>query len=237
MVGFENITMKAIILAAGEGKRLWPLTKSKPKPLLLVSRKTIIDRIIEELPDEITELIIVIGYKGDQIKEHLGTHVLGRPVTYVYQEKQLGTAHALGLCRQYIKPGERFMYIVGDDLHKKEFFEKLLKNERAVLVQEQEHPEHFGVVEVSEDGFVKSIEEKPEHPKSNLVSTGVFVLDDTLFNYQARLQDNGEYYMTDQIQKMIKDHKLKAEKTDFWQPIGYPEDLDRAEELLKKYDA
>src|SRR3989344_8985294 len=109
--------MKAIILAAGEGKRMRPLTLTKPKPMLEVLDKPLLHWIIDSLPEEITEIILVIGYKGDQIKKYFGNSFGGRKITYIEQKEQLGTAHALKLVKPILKNGERFIFMYADDLH------------------------------------------------------------------------------------------------------------------------
>lgn len=229
--------MKAVILAGGKGTRLLPLTENTPKPMVLVSGKPILERILNELPDQVLEVFIIVGYLADQIKDYFGDSYNGKNITYIQQDQLLGTAHALGLCRSYIKPGEKFFYLVGDDLHKKSALTKLAEHDLAVLVKEHPEPHRFGVIEIDESGAVKSIEEKPKNPKSNFVSTGVYVLDEKVFHYPAKLEEVGEYYITDQVQKMMRDYPLKAEVTDFWHPISSPKDITLAEELLKKYYA
>ncbi len=225
--------MKAIILAAGEGKRMRPLTLVKPKPMVEVLGKPLLHHIIDALPSEITELIIVIGYKGEQIVAYFGDVFEGRPVTYIRQEKPEGQAHALLLCREFIAPHERFLFLFADDLHSARALKALLRHERAILVREHEHPERFGVVTVSEDGRVRAIEEKPEHPKSNLVVTGVYLLDSNIFGFPLAEKTHGEYYIADQINKLVKGYDVVVEKTDFWHPVGYPEDIASAEKVLK----
>ncbi len=211
-----------------------PLTLVKPKPMVEVLGKPLLHHIIESLPDEITELIIVIGYKGDVIRRYFGDQFQGRPVTYVLQEKQLGNAHALALCKYLLKPGERFLFMFADDLHSAEAIKRLIKKDIGMLVQQHSDPTRFGVVEVDASGHVISIEEKPKQPKTHLVAVGVYVLDTRIFDYEARLHESGEYYMTDQVAQLIKEHKFVIEKTEFWHPIGYPHDIDAAEKLLHR---
>jgi NDP-sugar pyrophosphorylase family protein len=91
--------MKAILLAAGEGKRMRPLTLETPKPMIDVLGKPLLHHLIDGLPSEITVLIIVIGYKGEQIRAYFGESFEGRKVSYVIQEKQIGNAQALELCQ------------------------------------------------------------------------------------------------------------------------------------------
>lgn len=225
--------MKAILIAAGEGKRMRPLTLVSPKPMVSVLGKPLLRWIIEGLPKEITEIIIVIGYKGEQIKEYFGSQYAGRPITYVYQEKPLGTGHALHLCKHLIKPGERFLYMLADDLHSTKAISELIKHGLGVLVREHSDPRPFGVLEVDSNDRILGIEEKPQRPKTNLVAVGVYVFDSTFFDYPMPLSARGEYEYIEPLQTMIKEKDVFVERTDFWHPVGYPHDIDAAEEILR----
>src|SRR3989344_5376283 len=112
--------MKAIIVAAGEGTRMRPLTNDKPKQLVELQGKPLLDHILNSLPEEISALIIVVGYKGDQIRTWYGVTHAGKPITYVEQTERKGTRHALSLCEPYIEKGEKFFYLYADDLHGRE---------------------------------------------------------------------------------------------------------------------
>ena len=226
--------MKAIILAAGEGKRMRPLTLTTPKPMIPVLGKPLLHHIVDSLPKEITTVIFVVGYKGDQIRGYFGKTFEGREIIYVEQNEPLGTGHALELCRPHIREGERFFFMIGDDLHSPKALENLLKYPFAMLVHEHKNPERFGVVEVDKNNVVVGFEEKPLAPKSNLVSPAVFVLDDRIFKYPKVKHRTGEFFAVDQINQMMKDIPLIAEKSDFWFPVGYPEDIDALEFFLEK---
>lgn len=211
-----------------------PLTENTPKPLLKVGDKTLLEHIISRLPNEVDEIIMVVGYLGQQIVDYCGENFLGRKMKYVWQEKKLGTFHALKLCEPHIEKGERFLMLYADDIHGAEGIKECLKYERALMVDEVEDPRRFGVVCVNDDCSIFEIIEKPESPPSNTVSSGVLLLDSKIFEYEADRHPNGEYYLTDAIAKMLKDgHKFFAVKSSMWLPIGYPEDLQKAEEKLK----
>ncbi len=211
-----------------------PLTENTPKPLLKVAGKTILEQIISRLPEEISELILVVGYLGQQIVDFCGDEFLGRKVKYVWQEKKLGTFHALKLCRHLLEPRERFLILFADDIHGAEGIAECLKHERALIVEETGEPWKFGIVDLNDDMSINDIVEKPEVPPSNLASTGVLLLDTRIFEYEAERHSNGEYYLTSALSKMLKDgHKVYAVKSTLWLPIGYPEDLEKAEERLK----
>lgn len=226
--------MKAIILAAGKGTRLKPLTDTTPKPLLPILQKPILEHIIESLPNQITELVIIVGYKADMIRAHFGDSFCNRRVSYIEQTEQLGTGHAALLAKPILKDNERFMFLFADDLHDKKSIEQCLGFNLGMLVTEVSDPRRFGVVTVNKQNIVTHIDEKPDFPKSNLVNIGVYVLDTKIFSYQQPPSKTGEYYLTDMISALSKDYPIHAVKTDFWHPIGYPQDLLSAEQVLRE---
>ena len=211
--------------------RMRPLTLSTPKPLLVVAGKPILAHIAEALPGEVTELILVVGYRGEQIRAFLGNHFLGREITYVEQKQKLGTAHALRLCRDTLN-GERFLLLYADDLHDRRSLNALLAHPRSLLVAEHPEPQRFGVVSLNSDGTIAGIIEKPMRPTSNFVSTGAMVLDRHIFRYEPELHPSGEYYLTSMFDQMIHGVRVMAVKTTRWFPIATPEDLPAAENFL-----
>ncbi|HEY4477115.1 MAG TPA: nucleotidyltransferase family protein [Candidatus Paceibacterota bacterium] len=224
--------MKAIILAAGEGIRMRPLTEHIPKQLIHVRGKPLINHLVGVLPSAVDELIVVVGYRGEKICDHCKDRFLGMPVTYLWQEEKTGTYSAMDLARSYIKEGERFFVLCGDDLHGKEGLEECLHYPRAILVDEVEDPRAYGVVETDEEGYISDIVEKPDFPKSNLVNTGVWMLDSNIFKYAPDRHNNGEYFITSAIQKMIRCHPVKAVRSSFWWPMTTPADIERYEKSL-----
>lgn len=222
--------MQCVILAAGKGTRLRPLTDTIPKPLVQVAGKTLLDHIVGSLPSAVDELIIVVGYLGDKIKEHCGEEFHGRKVTYVTQVEQKGTAHALWLCKDLLKG--RFLFMFADDLHGPNDIARATSYTRSMLTLTTENPERFGIVVRHPDGTLAEMIEKPEHPPSNLASTGVMVLDTHIFEYELKHEKNGEYYLTDVIAEYAKDYPIAVVEQHLWIPIGYPEDIEKAEAIL-----
>lgn len=220
--------MKAIILAAGQGKRMRPLTYEKPKPLLEVQSKPLLEHVVACLPDEVDELIFVVGYLGQQIVDYCGKEFLGRKIKYVWQAENLGTFHALKICRPHIKKNERFFVLCADDVHGQEGIERCLCHKRALVVEEREDPRRFGVIEVDEKSRIKRIVEKSKNPVSNLVSTGAMLIDDSVFNYNVSRSASGEYYLSEAVSEMAKEYDIFAVKSSFWLPVGYPDDLKKA---------
>ena len=224
--------MKAIILAAGRGVRMMPLTAHTPKPLLKVNNRALIDYTLDLLPKEVSEVIVIINYLGDQIVAYLNKNYPNLKFKFVWQKDLTGTYTAVALAKEYLQ-GEKFLVLCSDDLYSKKAIVDLLKYDLGTVVKEAEHPERFGVVALKNGNEIESFEEKPVHPKSNLVNTGVHLLDSRIFNYPPEPHANGEYYIVDAITKMSKDFTSRAVRADFWLPIGYPEDLEKAEAVFK----
>jgi NDP-sugar pyrophosphorylase family protein len=222
--------MQCVILAAGKGTRLRPLTDTIPKPLVQVAGKTLLDHIVGSLPSAVDELIIVTGYLEDKIKEHCGEEFYGRKVTYVHQEEQKGTAHALWLCKDLLRG--RFLFMFADDLHGPNDIARATSYTRSMLTLTTDNPERFGIVVRHPDGTLAEMIEKPEHPPSNLASTGVMVLDTHIFEYELKHETNGEFYLTDVIAEYAKDYPIAVVEQHLWIPIGYPEDIQKAEAIL-----
>ena len=97
--------MQAVILAAGKSTRTYPLTLTRPKPLLKVANKALIEHNLDNLNGIVDEAIIVIGYKKDLIKKHIGKKYKNIKIRYVVQKQQLGTGHAVLTVERYVKTG------------------------------------------------------------------------------------------------------------------------------------
>jgi len=229
---YKSRHMQCIILAAGKGTRLRPLTDERPKPLVEVGGKSLLDHIVEALPTAVDELIIVVGYLGDLIKEHCGNEFHGRTVTYVEQIEQNGTARALWLCKDLLHG--RFLFMFADDIHGRNDIARVTSYSRAMLTMTSDTPERFGVIVRNPDGTLAEMIEKPAHPPSNLVSTGVMVLDDHIFEFEPQTPVKGEYYLTEVIERYAKKYPIAVVEEHLWIPIGYPEDIQKAEEKLYK---
>lgn len=223
--------MQAVILAAGEGKRLWPLTLERPKPLVEVAGRPILEHIIDAFPSEIDEIIIIVGYKADMIRQHFGNSYAGRRIKYMEQTAPTGTAHALALAKPLLG-NSRFLFTYGDDLHGAGDIERALEHPLSILAARHQDPSRFGVIELNSDGTLANIIEKPKVPPTNLISTGVMVLDSHIFDYEPARHESGEYYLTNPLMQLAKDYPVMVVEQDFWIPIGYPEDVLRADEIL-----
>jgi NDP-sugar pyrophosphorylase family protein len=146
--------MKAVIFAAGLGTRLRPLTDTLPKPMIEVGGKPIIQHTLEALPSSVTETIIVVGYKGDVIRDHLT--VSAAQIRFVEQPELRGTYDAL-MRAQPLLGDETFLALNGDDLYSKEDLERLVASEPfAMLAHRVPSPNPYSHLD-SESGFLKKI--------------------------------------------------------------------------------
>lgn len=221
--------MKAVILAAGKGTRMRPLTADAPKPLLPVAGKPIIQHNIEKVKDKVDEIIIVAGYEKIQIVDYFEEYP---DIRIVEQNKPKGTADAALQALEYID--ERTLIMNGDDIYGEKITE-LLNKESAVLASKVNNPEKYGVFTVDQ-GKVKNVVEKPEDPDSNLVNTGCLMVNKAFFKHLDKVEESerGEYELTDAIQSYIKEHETDLVKQRDWMPCSYPWQLLNAnEELLQ----
>ena len=210
----EGFVMKAIILTAGEGTRMRPLTVTKPKTMLQVGGKPILQYNVESLRDAgINEITMVVGYREEVIKDHFkdgSDH--GVNINYVTQEERLGTAHAIGSTKNLVDG--KFIILNGDIIVDPELIEDLIQkytseNARSILVlAEVDDPSSFGVVEIDGDKITKIVEKPaPGEAPSNLINAGIYIFDDHIFNAieLTEKSQRGEYEITDSLQIQMND--------------------------------
>ncbi|MBN1503163.1 NTP transferase domain-containing protein [Candidatus Woesearchaeota archaeon] len=216
--------MQAIILAAGKSTRTYPLTLTRPKPLLTVAGKTLLEHNLEQLNGIVDEVIIVVGYFKEQIFKKIGNKYNKLKVKYVEQKKQEGTAQALRLTKHIVKG--TFLVLNGDDLYCAEDIQRAAKKKYCVLVKEVDNPSNFGVCKI--DGkLVKEIVEKPTKQVSNLAATGLYVLGPDIFNLKLSKSQRAEFELPSLINELIdQGTEMSFEKVmSYWMPIVYPWDL------------
>lgn len=223
--------MQAVILAAGNGMRMRPLTEHTPKPLVKAGGITLIERNLQILPGYITELVIVVGYLKEMIIEHFGNSWNGKKITYVVQEEQKGTGHALFLCKPYVKG--TFLVMMADDIHSKRDIESALAaGSNVILVKKSEVPFSGGMVAVDEMNTLTSIIEG-NHPAGSLVNTALYVLTDDIFDYPpVAIKEGKEFGLPQTIVARMNSVKTVVVEAKDWVQISTPEDVYNYERSL-----
>lgn len=225
--------MQVVILAAGRGTRMRNLTDEIPKPMLKIKNKPILEYKLDALPDEIDEIIFVVGYRRGKIEEYFGDNFKGKKITYVVQENLNGTGGAVQSVKDLV--GDKFLVMMGDDLYHKEDIKNILQYDRAILASISDNPTQFGVFKIDKNGNLLEIVEKPVDPPSNLINTGLYVLTKDFFNYNLVPISETEFGLPQTLVKMAKDFPIKIVKTERWQPIGNPEELEQAGNKLEMF--
>lgn len=239
--------VKAVILVAGKGKRMRPMTRYVAKSLIQVNNRPFLAYLLDEMIGAgIDDFIFVAGYKVEQIKRFLKNYYFkDKNVKYnfVIQDKQLGTAHAISLVKEYINE-EPFIVAMGDNLIGREDFAEMLgyikKKTKYHYIKALDHPEpwHYGVFVVKAlngEMLLLDIEEKPEKPKSNLINTGLYLFQPDVFEIIKTLKPSkrGEYEITDAIKVLAKKGIVKITKIkSFWHDFGRLEDIAKIEGFL-----
>ena len=202
--------MKAVILAAGRGKRMRHLTETKPKPLLRVGGKTFLDHIFDALPKEVDEVIVVVGYKANLIRSYLGKRYKGKRVVYVKQKSLSGTGHAVLLTKQYFQdPTERFFIIYGDELPTKQEIKKCLARGYGWLCHPITHSIATAVLKTTRTGRIIEMVERRDGSRPPFISAGGGMLVSAkIFAYKTKHHKNCEYYLTSMLDQFLKYHKV-----------------------------
>ncbi len=213
---------QAVILAAGKGQRLRPFTVTKPKAMLSIAGKPIVHYVVEALAENgIRDIVLVVGYRREQIFDYMGAgEQFGVDITYITQEKQLGTAHALAQARGITE--DEFLVLPGDKLIEAETIARFVAAKpEAMLVKRVDNPTRYGVVTV-DDGMVKDVVEKPEEAKSNVVNTGIYVFSKEIFAFIEPELD-----IPVALNNMLaRGYPVNAMETkDTWLDVVYPWDI------------
>ncbi len=223
---------KAVILAAGWGTRLRPLTLGRPKPAIRLLKDTLIEHNLRELSGLVDEVVIVVGYKDEVIKERIKDEFAGIKINYVRQEEQLGTGHAAQVALPFLD--DEFLILNGDDLYLKEDIEKCLQQNPSILVKEVEDPKGYGQVLTVGDK-VEKIVEKPEKDVSNFINIGCYNVNKSFFEKDIKKSSRGEYEIIDFLKYYIEEENtLHFALAKNWRPVTYPWSiLEAVEEILE----
>jgi glucose-1-phosphate thymidylyltransferase len=202
--------MQAIVPAAGEGTRLRPLTAERPKGLVEVAGRPILTHVFESLRAAgVDDIVVVVGYRGDDVVDCYGDAFRGTPLTYAWQAEQLGLGHAVSTAAAHVS-GDVVVWN-GDNVGDVDL-SGLLDRHRttdaaATLLVDEVSRERAseGAVCVVDDGDVVGLVEKPDAPPSTLIPRGVFVFSARLFDALDRIDPSarGEYELTDAVDLLV----------------------------------
>ena len=226
---------KGCILAAGKGTRLLPLTETKPKPLIPIAGKPLLQHSIEMFRENnITKILLIVGHYKEKIQEFFGNgEDLGVELTYIEQKEFLGTAHATDLAKDFTGQ-DPFLLFYGDQYMDSQIFEKVVnefstnKYDGLISAKHMQDPTKWGILKSDAEGLLEKIIEKPpDNRYGNLANAGVYIFNQDIFEGIANTEKSirGEYELTDSIQYLV-DKKKKIKIVDisdyYWNGVGYP---------------
>jgi len=221
--------MQAVVLAAGEGTRMRPLTENTPKPMLPVADRPLVAHTADTaIAAGAEELIFVVGYEADAVREFFRDSYNGVPVEFAVQEEQLGTADAVNAAREYLDGP--FAVLNGDNLYDEASLAELFDAAPSIAAYGVPDPSNYGVLSTDGDR-VTAIIEKPADPPTQLANAGAYV-----FPAEARewldveMSERGEREITDVVTQVIEAYDVTAVEVDRWLDVGRPWELLEANE-------
>jgi len=221
--------MQAVVLAAGEGTRMRPLTEHTPKPMLPVADRPLVahtaDTAIEAGADE---LVFVVGYEADAVRSYFGDSYRGVPVHFAVQDEQLGTADAVDAASAYLEGP--FAVLNGDNLYDDASLSALFDAAPSVAAYRVPDPSNYGVISTDGDR-VTAIVEKPADPPTELANAGAYVFPAEARDWlDVELSERGEREITDVVTQVIEAYDVTAVEVDRWLDVGRPWELLEANE-------
>lgn len=209
------------------------LTDEIPKPMLPLFDKPMLEWKLEMLPDEIDEVVLVVGYLGETIREYFGEDWRGRKVRYVEQKELNGTGGAILLTRDLVRG--KFLVTMGDDLYTREDLEALGRHDLSVLAYRTDEAEHYGLLDTDETGNLASVIERPHDRTEGFVNAAAYILDGRIFSEPLVRISEKEHGLPQMLVELGKKYPVKVVVTERWQPVGKPEDIALGEEFLRKH--
>ncbi len=231
----KEIKMKAVILAAGEGSRMRPLTYTRPKVMLTIANKPILEHLLAEVKTAgIKDFIFIVGYHDEQIRQHFGTgSKWGVNIEYNTQRKQMGTADAIRTVENMVNGN--FLMMNGDIIVNHQDVKNLIdKKDNTMSLFEVQDTQDLGTVEISK-GKVVRIHEKVAKSPSNLANTGLYLFTPEIFSAisQTPTSPRGEYEITDSLQLLVDQGRgVSCQQIKYWLDVSYPWDLLSANETM-----
>lgn len=205
--------MKAVVLAAGIGKRMRPLTNGRPKALVELGGKPLLEHVLQSLEGAgVKEAVIVTGYLGEKVRERFGKRFGKLKLSYVRQRIPMGTAHALLKARKKIGGSNRFLVGSADVIVKASLWKSLASKkgfDAVVALRREANPKRFGVALVSGKKLMQIVEKPLGKIESNLVNVGAYALSGKIFPVlrKTRVSSRGEFELTDSINALAAEGK------------------------------
>ncbi|WP_363464458.1 bifunctional sugar-1-phosphate nucleotidylyltransferase/acetyltransferase [Halogeometricum borinquense] len=224
--------MQTVVLAAGVGSRMWPLTASRPKPMLPVAGKPLVAHTVDAAVEAgATEIVLVVGYEADDVRSFFGAEYAGVPVEYAVQAEQLGTADAVRSALEVLEDGS-FAVLNGDALYDVPSLANLYDGGPAVGSFEVEDPTSYGVLKTDGSGYVAGVVEKPSNPPSNLINAGAYVFPEAAHGWllDVEASERGELELTDVLSRSCETYDVRTVAFDRWLDVGRPWELLEANE-------
>lgn len=226
--------MKAVILAAGIGRRLEPLTETRPKPMIPIANKPLLEHVVEAVVDAgIEEIVLVVGYKQERIQTYFGDgDKWSINVTYAFQEEQLGTGHAVLQAEPHID--SEFLVLNGDRIVTTKAIEQVVQSrptsgEARMLVTNVDEPTRYGVTELSGNKVMSIVEKPAPHEVSvDIVNAGVYCFTPGIFEEIRATESAGEMSLTDTLKRLVDRRELSGIRYDGpWLDASYLWDIPR----------
>lgn len=221
--------MQAVVLAAGEGTRMRPLTENTPKPMLPVADRPLVAHTADTaIAAGADELIFVVGYEADAVREFFGDSYGGVPVAFAVQEEQLGTADAVNAASEYLEGP--FAVLNGDNLYDEASLSDLFDAAPAIGAYTVPNPSSYGVLSTDGDQ-VTEIVEKPADPPTELANAGAYVFPSEARDWlEVEMSERGEREITDVLTRVVDTHNVTPVEVDRWLDVGRPWELLAANE-------
>lgn len=235
--------MKGIILHGGHGTRLRPLTYARPKQLLPIANIPMSQYGLEAIRDAgIKNIAIIVGGDNSQkVMEFYGNgDKFGVNITYILQDEPKGISHAISLCEEFID-NEKFVVFLGDNILLKDISDYVSEFEKStdsakILLCEVSNPTQFGIADISKDGSIKKIMEKPKDPPTNLAVIGIYFLTPKIFEIIKDLKPSwrNELEITDALQKLLESKNRISYNTitKYWKDTGTIDDIIDANKII-----
>jgi dTDP-glucose pyrophosphorylase len=230
--------MKAVVMCAGKGTRMLPLTEKTQKVLIPINGKPFLYYLLTNLEKAgIDDVLLVVGHLKEQFPKFLQEY--GFHAETIEQLEQLGTAHAVLHAERFVER-ESFLVMGGDNLWSVQDIKQAMIRDTYTYVTGKKHrnPERYGVL-VEKDGFLVDMPEKPKVFISDLINTGLYKFTPEIFSAirQIKKSERGEYELNDAIKLLASKRKVRVLRVrGYWKDFGCPQDIPKLEEFLGSFE-